>query len=92
MDISSLITAGTSVASLAGLQVLRDWRDGKYIFKKNENPESNRFLKETRDSQLQLQHHFNDETSLLLNDIKNGVQKMTDKLDNILIEGVRIRK
>lgn len=92
MDYSSILIGAGALIGNGLLLALRDWRDGKFLFKRNETQESNRFLKETRDSQMELQHHFNDETTVILKDIRIGIERIITKQDDILINGVRTRK
>ena len=85
-------TALGTVIGTAAVLVLRDWRDGKSIFKKNGTAESVKAIKEMRDIQLQLQSHFNDETTVLLREIRDGVLKTNSKLEEFEKYGIPARK
>lgn len=79
-----IIETGGAILAFAIVQILRDWRDGKSIFKRNGTAESNKAIKQILDSQTRLREHFNDETTTVLKDIVR-------KLDDILVNGVRMR-
>ena len=73
------MTIPTIIGTILGTALLlfyQDWRDGKSFFKKNVSIENKMDV---------LTLHFNHETTGILN-------KILDKLDDIQINGVRIKK
>lgn len=57
------------------VQALRDWRDGKAVFKKNGTAESNTTIQKILKSQEELKLHYNEDTTAVL---KEMLQEMRD--------------
>lgn len=76
-----LYAIGT-ILGTALLLVVRDLRDGKSIFRKNDGESLMRELKQ----------HYNDETTVVLISIKERLDYLSGKIDDMLINGVRARK
>lgn len=115
MDVTfGQVLAGVgTILGIAVVQFARDWRDGKSLFQKNGSAESNTTLRsilETLQSvntrQGTLNHHFNDETTALLTEIKELLQlaqagqekeyaqhrEILSKQDEMLKYGLPIRR
>lgn len=88
----TLLTAIGTVISIIVIQLLRDWRDGKNILKRNGSYEAQATLKKVLESQNLLSEHFNHETTTKFDDVITGQAKIVEKLDKILIDGVRLKK
>lgn len=85
-----LAALGT-ILGIAGMLIIRDIRDGKSVFKKNGNnihDEIGRVL----DSQFKLKEHFNDETTTLLTEIREGIQQINRKHDEWEKYGIPTRE
>ena len=74
------LTAIGTVLGTAALLFYRDWRDGKKILGKNGTAESAKYIKELRDSQLSLQQHFNDETTVILKEMRDCLSENNRQL------------
>lgn len=71
-----IISAIVTIISFIVVTVARDIRDGKQLFKKNGSYENQKTLREIRDSQMELQLHFNDETTKELQNIGFKLDKL----------------
>ena len=86
------LTAIGTIVGIALVQIIRDWRDGKHVFKRNGSAESVKMLREMRAAQDKLQLHFNEETTTLLEQIRDGVNKSNTTLQEFKEYGVKQRK
>lgn len=88
---NEFLTAAGTVLGIASVQFLRDYRDGKSLFKRNGAYENAQVIKKILESQSQLKEHYNDETTDLLRGIKEGIDKLNQKHENYEIIGIKTR-
>lgn len=77
---TALGTAIGAGAVMAVVQILRDLRDGKSIFKKNGAAESQGTVKKILEGQDKLSLHFNHETTDRLDRIANGIDRLLNAM------------
>ena len=79
MELTQTIISG-NIGTLILVLIL--WRSGLLKFLVNKNGENNQ-LKDVSETVVKLEQHFNSETTVLLQDIKNELREHTQKLDKI---------
>jgi gas vesicle protein len=75
-----ILTAIGTIVGIALVMVVRDWRDGKSLLKKNGNNIHDE-VKAILQSQGQLKQHYNEETTELLSRISEGIDRLNRKHD-----------
>ena len=84
LDWNLLLTGAGTILGTAILFVLRDYRDGKHVFKKNGTAESVKILREMLSIQQGLKAHYNDETTEILKEIRDGQKECSKTAHAIL--------
>ena len=80
-----MLNAIGTVLGIALLFIFRDLRDGKSLFKRNGAYEASQSIKQILDSQKELKEHFNEDTTVILNKLVEGQEKMGRSIDKHLV-------
>lgn len=92
-----ILTAIGTILGIAATLLLRDWRDGKNIFKQNIPPT------QLDEGFKYMRHHYNDELTTILTELqvgqkemmrdnREGFREITEALIRIESGGIKIKK
>lgn len=86
-----VLTALGTMLGMAVIVILRDYRDGKTLFKKNGTNDISQAIKTILNSQSELKEHYNEDTTKILSDIRDSIKELAQIHKNYEIIGINTR-
>jgi len=80
---NEVLTAIGVIVGVAAITIARDIRDGKSVFRKNGN--------DLHGTMKELKEHYNDETTKLLSEIRDGIKDLNQRHENYELIGIKTR-